>query len=168
MKKSRLIMIAALLTMLFLISACANSNVSSAVEAAEKYKLAELESPQIHEITEQTLSEKYEVMEPLSTQSFYERSVSTRVFIRGSQLAQLKESEVRLSNLEFTERNVADTQIELNYTGTVSVADETLDLEGTIYMLKEDDDWRVNNDIYNTEIVYDIIDAAMINKNKTP
>ncbi|MEK5057109.1 hypothetical protein BK126_17695 [Paenibacillus sp. FSL H7-0326] len=81
-------------------------------------------------------------------------SVSSRVFIRGSQLAQLKESEVRLTDLEFTERNVADTQIELNYTGTVSLAEEALDLEGTIYMLKEDDEWKVNNDVYNVEDIF--------------
>ncbi|MFD2701025.1 hypothetical protein ACFSVM_11160 [Paenibacillus shunpengii] len=154
MKKSRVIMITVLLTMLLIISACANSNVPRAAEVAEKYKLGELESPQINEVTDQIISKKYEEMEPLTTEVFYERSVSSRVFIRGSQLAQLKESEVRLTDLEFTERNVADTQIELNYTGTISLAEETLDLEGTIYMLKEDDEWKVNNDIYNVEDIF--------------
>lgn len=156
MKKSSTIMLTALLTML-IISACANSNVPSAAEVAEKYKLAELESPQINEVTEQVISEKYEAMEPLTTEVFYERSVRSRVFIRGSQLAELKDSEVRLTDLEFTERNAADTQIELNYTGTVSLAEESLDLEGTIYLLKEADEWKVNNDVYNVEDILNIV-----------
>ncbi|MEK5057108.1 hypothetical protein BK126_17700 [Paenibacillus sp. FSL H7-0326] len=73
MKKSRLIMITVLLTMLFIISACANSNVPRAAEVAEKYKLGELESPQINEVTDQIISKKYEEMEPLTTEVFYER-----------------------------------------------------------------------------------------------
>ncbi|MBD7971004.1 hypothetical protein [Paenibacillus gallinarum] len=52
-----------------------------------------------------------------------------------------------LSNLEFTERNANETQIELNYTGTASLGEETLDLEGTIYLLKEADKWKVNNNV---------------------
>ncbi|SFS56072.1 hypothetical protein [Paenibacillus sp. 453mf] len=157
MKKHRYIMLTVLFTLLFVISACTNSNVSNAFEVAEKYKLAELESPQISEVTDQLITEKYEVMEPLTTETFHDRSTKTRLFITGSQLAQKKDSEVHLTNLEFTERNVAETQIELDYTGTLSMAEDTLDLEGTIYLLKEANEWRVNNDVYNIEDILNIL-----------
>lgn len=157
MKNHRYIMLTVLFTLLFVISACTNSNVSNAVEVAEKYKLAELESPQISEVTDQLITEKYEVMEPLTTETFHDRSTKTRLFITGDQLARKKESEVRLTNLEFTERNVAETQIELDYTGTLSMAEDTLDLEGTIYLFKEADEWRVNNDVYNIEDILNIL-----------
>lgn len=160
-------LLSALLVLILVISACSNSTsdtdtnstsepsettetssgVSEAIEVAEKYKVAELESSKVDDLTPEQMTEKQEVMKPLTTENFFNKSVQTRDFYRGQELAYSKKSEVRVSNLEFTERNVDETQTELNYTCTVSFAEETLDLEGTIYLLKEADAWKVNNDV---------------------
>lgn len=175
-------LLSALLVLILVISACSNSTsdtdtntnsepsettetssgVSEALEVAGKYKIAELESPKISEVTDEIITKKQEVMEPLTTENFFETSVATRVFTRGSQIAAIKESEISLFNLEFTERNVNETQIELNYIATASLGEETLDLEGTIYLLKETDEWKVNNDVYNTEVITNIFDENIL------
>lgn len=175
-------LLSALLVLILVISACSNSTsdtdtntnsepsetietssgVSEALEVAGKYKVAELESPKISEVTDEIITKKQEVMEPLTTENFFETSVATRVFTRGSRIAAIKESEVSLFNLEFTERNVNETQIELNYIATASLVEETLDLEGTIYLLKETNEWKVNNDVYNTEVITNIFDENIL------
>ncbi|WP_454191052.1 hypothetical protein [Paenibacillus sp. Marseille-Q7038] len=163
-------LLSVLFVLILVISACSetkeiSSGVSEAMKVAKKYKIAELESPQISEVTDEIITEKQEVMKPLTTENFFSKSVASRVFTRGSQVAAIKDSAVSLSNLEFTERNVNETQIELNYTGTASLGEEALDLEGTIYLLKEADEWKVNNDVYNTEIIMNIFDENMLKNN---
>ncbi|MCM3782269.1 hypothetical protein M3231_04745 [Neobacillus mesonae] len=162
-----------LLLLILVISACSDSTktvsgVPEAIQVAEKYKVAELESSELNDITLELITEKQEFMQPLTTEIFFNRSVATRNFYHGYQLALIKESEVHVSNLEFTERNVAETQIELNYTGTLSLAEETLDLKGTIYLLKEADEWKVNNDVYNTEVIMNIFDENMLKHDERP
>lgn len=43
----------------------------------------------------------------------------------------------------------------------MSFAQEKIELEGIITLLKEENEWKVNNDVYNIEDIIPIIDEAI-------
>ncbi|WP_454192326.1 hypothetical protein [Paenibacillus sp. Marseille-Q7038] len=67
-----------------------------------------------------------------------------------------------MSELNFTKKNVSDNEIELEYTGLTSFAQEKIELEGMITLLQENNEWKVNNDMYNFEDLIPIIDESII------
>lgn len=167
----RKVIIMSILMFTFILSACSShdSNLNEAIKVAKEYKTAELEAGQPEpsgELSMEDIEAKEEAIKPLTTTKFFERNKMSRVYSRSSLIAKVRESEIVVSELNFTEKQQSADEIELEYTGLMSFAEEKIELKGIITLLKEENEWKVNNDVYNFEDLIPIIDENIINKGR--
>ncbi|WP_211746988.1 hypothetical protein [Paenibacillus sp. Marseille-Q4541] len=142
------------------------SDINKAIQVAKEYKTLELEASkpaQNTEVSMEQIRNKEESVKPLMTSVFFEQNAASRTYQRAFAISQYKQSEIVVSDLEFTKKNQSDDEIELSYKGTMSFAKEQIALDGIITLLKENDAWKVNNDVYNMEALIKILDE-MISK----
>ena len=154
-----------------ILSACTSNDrdLDEAIKVAKEYKTAELEADQPEpngEISMEAIEAKEEAIKPLTNTKFFERNKISRVYSRSSLIAKVRESAIVVSDLNFTEKHQSEDEIELEYTGLMSFAEEKIELKGIITLLKEENEWKVNNDVYNFEDLIPIIDENIINKER--
>lgn len=155
----------------FILSACSSndSELNDAIKVAKEYKTAELEAdkPETNEeISMEDIEAKEDAIRPLTITRFFERNKISRMYYFPLLIAKIKESEIVVSDLNFTEKHQSEDEIELEYTGLMSFAQEKIELEGIITLLKEENEWKVNNDVYNFEDLIPIIDENIVNKGR--
>ncbi|GIP43985.1 hypothetical protein J45TS6_24440 [Paenibacillus sp. J45TS6] len=151
-----------------ILSACTSNDrdLDEAIKVAKVYKIAELEANQPKpngEISMEAIEAKEEAIKPLTNTKFFESNKMSRVYSRSLLIAKIKESKVVVSDLKFTSKNQSENEIELEYSGLMSFAKEKIELEGIITLLKEENEWKVNNDVYNFEDLISIIDENIDN-----
>ncbi|KGE17372.1 hypothetical protein [Paenibacillus wynnii] len=145
------------------------SGLSKAMSVAIAYKKQELEAvPPDHsnEITLEDITKKEAIIKPLTTKVFFEVQSASRMYARALRVALIKNNELKVTYISFTEKSVTAESIDLTYTGTLRFGDSKEDklfLDGTMTLLKEGDVWKVNNDIYNSEDILSIIEGQILN-----
>lgn len=145
-----------------------DNGVSKAMSVASKYKKEELEavSPSnTNEISLQLTVKKKAIIN-LTTGAFFNQQSANGMYERSSRVALIKNNDLKITFISFTEQSVTEEDIELTYTGTLRFGEEAKDklfLNGTVSLLKEEGVWKVNNDIYNSEDIYNMIDASINN-----
>ncbi|MBD7970542.1 hypothetical protein [Paenibacillus gallinarum] len=162
----RKVFVMSILLLTFILSACSSndSDLNDAIKVAKEYKTTELQADKPEpngEIPIEDIEAKEDAMKPLTNSRFFERNKKSRVYSRSLLIAKIKESEVVVSDLNFTEKNQSENEIELEYSGLMSFAEEKIELEGIITLLQENDEWKVNNDVYNFEDLIPIIDESI-------
>lgn len=138
-----------------------NSAVLSAMDVASKYKMEELHAaiPAEGQMTPERIKAKEDALRPLTTEHFLNVQTGSRTFARAPRIAFIKQTEVDFVDVMFEDKSVTDKIIEVTYNGTFTMGEEKLGLEGTITLLNEDNAWKVNKDVYNSEDLLSIIDA---------
>lgn len=145
-----------------------DNGVYKAMSVASTYKKEELEavSPSnANEITLQETVKKKSVIN-LTTKAFFNKQSASRMYERSLRVALIKNNDLKITYISFTEQSVTEEDIELTYTGTLRFGEEAKDklfLNGTMSLLKKDGIWKGNSDIYNSEDIYNMIDAPINN-----
>lgn len=149
-----------------ILSACTSNDrdLDDAIKVAKEYKTMEYKAdkPEPNEkISIEDIQAKQEAVKPLMTTVFFDQNVITRTYQNGFLIANYKQSEVEMNDLELTKKNQTDHEIELSYTGTLTFGTEQIDLHGDITMVKDNDTWKVNKDVYNFEEIVYILDEII-------
>ena len=145
------------------------NGVTEAMSVAISYKKEELEAVppnNTKEVSLEDITKKEILIKPLTTTAFCNNQSDSRMYARALRVALIKQTELQITFISFTEQSVTDESIELTYTGTLRFGEDKKDkliIEGTMTLLKEGDLWKVNNDIYNSEDIYDIIESENTN-----
>ncbi|OKP84904.1 MULTISPECIES: hypothetical protein [Paenibacillus] len=168
MKKKSLALIGIIVLSSSIFTACSSKkdDVSIAIEVARSYKMNELEANKpdnTREVTPQQIAEKEEAIKPLTTESYFNKQSASRGFVRGSRIALIKKTALKLENLSFTEKVDTGQSIDLSYTGELVFGEDMISLDGIVTLLKKGDTWKVNNDIYNSEDIMAIINTEIEN-----
>lgn len=149
-----------------ILSACSSNdtNLNDAIQVAKEYKTIEYKADKPEpneEVSIEDIQAKQEAIKPLTTSTFFERNALSRVYQKGFVIAKNKQSEVVMSDLEFTKKNQTDNEIELSYTGIITFAAEQIDLHGDVTLVKDSGTWKVNKDVYNSEKIVEILDEII-------
>lgn len=155
-----------------LISACSNqepaavsNNVTEAVSVANSYKRAELEAdlPAAHEEIIVQEQAKTDEIRSLTTSAFFDALANNKGYSPAPRLSFLKQHNLRITFISFTEMNTTEAAVELTYTGTLrfgEAAGDKLTLEGTIQLIKTGGTWKVDNDNYNATDISGLLDNS--------
>jgi hypothetical protein len=140
-----------------------DEGVTKAMSVASKYKKEELEAVSPSNSNEIALQEtvKKKAVINLTTRDFFNKQSANGMYERSLRVALVKNNDLKITYISFTEQSVTEEDIELTYTGTLRLGEEAKDklfLNGTVSLLKEDGVWKVDNDIYNSEDIYNMID----------
>lgn len=149
-----------------ILSACSSNDtdLNDAIKVAKEYKTIEYKADKPEpneEVSIEDIQAKQEAIKPLTTSIFFERNALSRVYQKGFVIAKNKQSEVVMSDLDFTKKNQTDNEIELSYTGILTFAAEQIDLYGDVTLVKDSDTWKVNKDVYNSEEIVYILDEII-------
>lgn len=145
-----------------------DKGVSKAMSVASKYKKEELEAVSPSNTNEIALQEtvKKKAVINLTTGDFFYKQSTNGMYELSLRVALIKKNDLEITYISFTEQSATEEDIELTYSGTLRFGEEVKDklfLNGTVSLLKEDGVWKVNNDIYNSEDIYNMIDASINN-----
>ncbi|CAM4216577.1 DUF4440 domain-containing protein [Paenibacillus typhae] len=161
MRLNTFILNALVIVCLIIISACLNqepaalsNNVTEAVSLANSYKRAELEADLPAAPEEITVQEqaKRDKIRSLTTAAFFDAPGNSKGYSPAPRLSFLKQHNLRITFISFTQINISEASVELTYTGTLrfgNTASDKLTLEGTIQLIKTRGTWKVDNDTYN-------------------
>lgn len=105
----RKVFVMSILLLTFILSACSSndSDLNDAIQVAKEYKTAELEADKPEpneEISMEDIEAKEDAIKPLTNTRFFERNQVSRLYSRSLLIAKIKESEIVVSDLKFTEK----------------------------------------------------------------
>lgn len=138
-----------------------DSDIQNVTQIATQFKQTEFEVSDYHKkITPDWIEQRKSKLEPLMTTNFLKKQTDNRRIALPLEIASLKKTTLSLEDLQIQEKNATKESIELTYSGTLVLKDknENIPLEGQLTFLKENDTWKVNNDIYNVEKLQEILD----------
>ncbi|WP_208618700.1 hypothetical protein [Paenibacillus kribbensis] len=137
------------------------SDIQNVTQIATQFKQTEFEVSDYHkEITPDWVEQRKSKLEPLTTTNFLKKQTDNRRIALPLEIASLEKTTLSLEDLQIQEKNTTKESIELTYSGTLVLKDknEKIPLEGQLTFLKENDTWKVNNDLYNVEKLQEILD----------
>ncbi|OMF23817.1 MULTISPECIES: hypothetical protein [Paenibacillus] len=138
-----------------------DSDIQSVTEVATQFKLTEFEVNDYKKtITPDWVEQRKSKLEPLMTTSFLKKQADNRRIALPLELASLEKTNLTLEDLKIQEKNATKESMEITYSGNLVLKDknEKIPLEGQLTFLKENDTWKVNNDIYNVEKLQEVLD----------
>lgn len=138
-----------------------DSDIQNVIQVATQFKNTELEVSDYNKsITPDWVEQRKGKLEPLMTKSFLKEQTDNRRIALPLELASLEKTTLTLEDLQIKEKSATKESIELTYSGNLILKDksEKIPLEGQLTLLKENDTWKVNNDIYNVEKLQEVLD----------
>ncbi|WP_128083525.1 hypothetical protein [Paenibacillus sp. DMB5] len=99
----------------------------------------------------------------LTTSAFFDAPANNKGYSPAPRLSFLKQHNLRITFISFTEMNTTEASVGLTYTGTLrfgEAAGDKLTLEGTIQLIKTGGTWKVDHDNYNTADISGLLDNS--------
>lgn len=145
-----------------------NDNGITAHEVAESYKRAELEASYADNSEEVTLKQieiKEKEIQPFVTEPFFAQQSQNRMYVLSLNAAFVKKEDLRLQTFSIDGDQSTNGEVrKLDYTGSLRIGSESLDIVGTMELQIEEGQWRVRYDSYNFKDLMHIVDEYLLHQ----